>query len=73
MCPFQASLQIVQDNDPYPTEVTLFCSLEERYSKNNKRRRLAYALRRRQSPSSYRNRWDHICNEVGSRQSCSVQ
>ena len=43
----------------------MLCSLEERYSKNNKRRRLAYALRRRQSPSSYRNRWDHLCNEVG--------
>lgn len=63
---FKALLQIVQDNDSHPTDITLLCSLEERYLKNNKRRRLAYALRRRQSPSSYRNRWDHLCNEVGS-------
>ena len=40
------------------------CRLEERYAKNNKRRRLLYALRRRKSSNSFRNRWDCICNEV---------
>ena len=40
------------------------CRLEERYAKDNKRRRLAYALRRRKSSNNFRNRWDHICNEV---------
>ncbi len=44
----------------------LMCRLEERYAKNNKRRRLLYALRRRKSSNSFRNRWDCICNEARS-------
>ena len=42
----------------------LACRLEERYAKNGKRRGLLYALRRRQSPNSFRSRWDCLCNEV---------
>lgn len=38
--------------------------LEERYAKNGRRRGLVYALRRRQSPGSFRSRWDCLCNEV---------
>ena len=38
--------------------------LEERYAKNGRRRGLVYALRRRQSPTSFRSRWDCLCNEV---------
>ena len=42
----------------------LACRLEERYAKNGRRRGLVYALRRRQSPNSFRSRWDCLCNEV---------
>lgn len=39
-------------------------TLEEAYASNKKRRRLAYALRRKQSGSGFRNLWDRISNDL---------
>ena len=60
-CPPCASAEAT---DMWDDTQRLACRLEERYAKDSKRRRLAHALRRRESSNSFRNRWDHICNEV---------
>ena len=39
-------------------------SLEEAYATNRKRRRLAYALRRKQTGSGYKGLWDRIGNDL---------
>ena len=39
-------------------------SLEEAYATNKKRRRLAYALRRKQTGSGYKGLWDRIGNDL---------
>ena len=39
-------------------------SLEEAYATNKKRRRLAYALRRKQSGSGYKGLWDRLSNDL---------
>ncbi len=39
-------------------------SLEEAYATNKKRRRLAYALRRKQSGSGYKGMWDRLSNDL---------
>ncbi len=39
-------------------------SLEEAYATNKKRRRLAYALRRKQSGSGYKGVWDRLSNDL---------
>lgn len=38
--------------------------MEEFYANNRKRRRLAYALRRRKSSNGFKGAWDRISNDV---------
>ncbi len=38
--------------------------LDEFYANNHKRRRLAYALRRRKSGGGFKGAWDSISNDV---------
>ena len=39
-------------------------SLEEAYATNKKRRRLAYALRRKHTGSGYKGLWDRVGNDL---------